>query len=79
MEVKYKEFEIKSFEEFILELKKRTFKDQDKTTRLYRGHRETDWLLLPKIGRPEYQNSTFLDSEKDLLNEFKLMSIQHNN
>jgi hypothetical protein len=79
MDIKYKEFIVTSFEEFIIQLQEYTLKDKDKTIRLYRGHRETDWLLLPKIGRDEYITASFLDTEKEILDEFRRMAIQHNN
>jgi len=78
MEVKYKEFEILKFEDFISQLKKYTLKDQDKTIRIYRGHQESNWLLLPKIGRREYLKPSFLENELECLEEFKRMAIQHN-
>ena len=75
----YKEITITSFEEFIVKLEGVTVKDGEKNIRLYRGHREVDWLLLPKIGRKEFMNKNFLEREKQILLEFKRMAIQHNN
>jgi len=73
------EIKITSFEEFIHKIKEVSLHDQESHIRLYRGHGDSTWSLIPKIGRPEYQVQNFLESEKDILNEFKRMAIQHNN
>jgi FRG domain len=74
----FKEFKINSFEELILKLKNFALHDKVKTTRLYRGHQETNWELLPKIGRPEFRIPPFLEVEKEILNDFRRMAVQHN-
>jgi hypothetical protein len=79
MTSKFKEIKISSFEEFISKLKNLTLTDKANMKRLYRGHQETNWELLPKIARKEYQISPFLDTEKEILNDFKRMAVQHNN
>jgi hypothetical protein len=78
MEAKYKEIKINSFEEFINKIKEVTLRDHEKHIRLYRGHGDVNWGLIPKIGRPEYQVQTFIESEKEILNEFRRMAMQHN-
>jgi len=44
----------------------------------YRGHRDSNWALRPKIGRLKfYGNKTLAELEKLMLNHFKQRSIPH--
>lgn len=64
-------FNINSFEEYIEKIAfYATIKPDE--IRLYRGHREFDWELLPKILRTEHRKTEgVIQTENKLLKEFK--------
>ncbi len=71
------EEEIKSIDKFINKIKKYAYKNSD-LNRLYRGHRESSWELIPKIARETFLLSPdYLQKEKEIVNEFKRQSISY--
>lgn len=73
----YKEFKIDSIDKFIEKIK--TYSSSDvEFLRVYRGHRENEWKLLPKIARNSDGSADIIETESDLFNDFKRMSIPHN-
>ena len=79
MDKTVKEIPIDSFETFFHKICGYASKDRNSTIRLFRGHREANWPLLPKISRPEYRTPNFIETEREILNDFKRMALQHNN
>ena len=74
----FPEKEITSFADFIEAIKKYSPQNPD-MIRLYRGHSNANWQLLPKIARLDlFEENTFLEKEKASINEFKRMAIPHN-
>ncbi|MFH0843719.1 MAG: FRG domain-containing protein [Bacteroidota bacterium] len=78
MEIQYRIFEIAVFDEFISHVRNFMLSDSERTRRLYRGHTETDWELLPKIGRKNYFKADLLKCEFDILDEFRCLAVQQN-
>lgn len=72
------EKDVSSLPDFIETIKKYSTLRPD-TIRLFRGHRESDWQLLPKIARPDlFEKDNFLAKEKAIITEFRRMAIPHN-
>ncbi len=77
MEKNIHEEEIESIDKFIDRIKKYSDKNSD-FIRLYRGHRESDWNLIPTIAREAFLHSSdYLQKERDIVNEFKRQSISY--
>jgi hypothetical protein len=69
---------IDSFDVFFHRMSNIASKDRNSTIRLYRGHRESNWPLLPRISRPEFKTRNFIETEREILNDFKSMAVQQN-
>ncbi|MEA4936784.1 MAG: FRG domain-containing protein [Paludibacter sp.] len=74
----YTEIEIDSFDQFVSKLNKLVVKDKGGFVRLYRGHQESNWKLLPKIARTEFHIENFTKKENEIIKEFKRMAVHHN-
>jgi hypothetical protein len=73
----YREFEIESLDQFISKINKLVVSDKREYVRLYRGHQESNWKLLPKIARPEFHIENFAKTENSIVKEFKRMAVHH--
>jgi FRG domain len=65
-----KTLNVKSWAEFL-----KTIDKLPKVGRAYRGVRNADYKLIPKVGRKDYQRSYSLSSEKALLQIFKERAV----
>lgn len=71
------EKEVSSLSQFIELMKKYSLLKSERI-RIYRGHTEANWQLLPKIARPDIFNGIdFLIKEQSIIQEFRRMAIPH--